>query len=297
MCSQITNQTEIDDKKLQKIAHILFQCIQKRTELLEFSPAKSVFEMILLERDFSLQNWKKTEDFYRKNAFFHQKNTISNPQKTMHWEEGVNFILQIFSQKNPDFYEYFRDFYEKNLCIGQTENSSFTTMVSEKSPKIFLYNTEGLDIADLIHESGHAYQMYLSRKLPYSEALPSIFVGEFCASFFECILLDFYENTASFSEKYQYLYDKKQENKRKFLWAHDFEISLYEAYQNRVFSDEKEFVVFLKQKKWYHQNIIAHSRLCAYPFYYSAYIFADVWSEKIYDKSNKFEIFSRIASQ
>lgn len=84
--------------------------------------------------------------------------------------------------------------------------NSFTSFHKGKNPKILLHFSEKIDdIATIIHEFGHAYQMKKSENITRLEILASPFMSEFSASFFEKILEDFYHENWEFSEAYNIL--------------------------------------------------------------------------------------------
>ena len=86
------------------------------------------------------------------------------------------------------------------------------------------------DIPTIVHEFGHAFQMWKSKNITPLENIPSPFMSEFSAIFFERLLEDFCTRNSSYNDLSNYLRQSKRENIAFSYSMAMFEIDAYEAF-------------------------------------------------------------------
>ncbi len=292
------------EEKLEKSAKFLFQFIVKRTELLSYSSARNVLEYSLFENHFTLDDADIFLDIFMGIDFYAIQNQQENhqqiPLKSFSQDRVLDFVFEVFD-KNQSISQFFQKFYTKNLYITEKNSlfsQSFTTFVAGKNPKIFTnFFGNFFDVSTLIHESGHAYQMYLSKNITRLEAMPSIFMSEFCASFFERMLMDFCSKNWELSAEYDYLKQKYINKLQYFQFFQDFEEHMYGAYIQQHFTDENSFIFWLRENDFYDDYVLFTWSLYENPFYNLSYIFAYLSADSVFQKENAIEIFEKIAAQ
>lgn len=193
--------------------------------------------------------------------------------------EIIDFAQQILQEKFPKSADFFAEMINSgniDFFPSLSKNpTSFTSVSLGKNPFICLnFHENPSDIETLFHEFGHAYQMHLSRHCTRLEFLPSPFLSEFSASFFEQILADFYKNNWEYSFLYQNFSQKIQNILLYSREIVNFESQIYSAYLGRQFHDVNSFVFWLRENDFFHRNYLGNLLVFTAPFYSASYIFA-----------------------
>lgn len=281
-----------------------FNLITLRTEFLSFSRNNTVAEQFFAEMWFSFSDAVSLlSQVSESEEIFHlQKEKFLDIDISL--EDVVLLLEKVFSENFPNA----KDFFIKMLQDGDFDfypsdsksPISFTSFHKGKDPKILLQFSEKFsDIANIIHEFWHAYQMKKSESIPLLEIMPSPFMSEFSASFFEKILENYYQKNWEFSQEFSRMKAKKCNTLVRAYQSAIFEQSCYNGYLWGQFSSEELFEFWLRENDFYTNavEIFSQSHIFQSPFYMVAYIFAIILAEKVSKNPKKFEIFEKIISQ
>jgi len=227
--------------------------------------------------------------------------------------------LSVFNKLSPKLGEHFQKMLDWNLIDvparkGKAPGAFCTGFFDYRVPYIFLNSVgEASDITTMLHESGHAFQSWESREIPYLElSHPTMEACEVHSMGLEFLAYPYYE--AFFEPKDADLYRKRHLAESVLLLPY---IAMVDEFQHRLYAGDAKGpegrervweelenkyapgVDYSDLQKWKRNRWIRQLHIFQVPFYYIDYAIAQIgawqlWVKSVDDKAGAMEDYLKL---
>lgn len=122
---------------------------------------------------------------------------VTQTNKTYSYNEGIEMVLDAFSQFTPEFAELARRVFDSmhidsEVRHGKDDGAFCFGVLPELTPWVLVnYHNKPRDVATLAHELGHAIHAMLASDNPLLTVNPSLPLAETASTFGEMVLVDY----------------------------------------------------------------------------------------------------------